>query len=307
MNKFKVFLLSVFVLLIFIPAGHGEMPSFETLKAVVRDIELPGDKFASLAIDMHMRLPGTPVHLFCRLRYQAEQNYSLHVFDGRDGTPVLIVSEQMALINDPFADTFSVIASSGVVFELQPQEGQYTANFAFNQPVDGQVKNKIRLDFTTMLFRLQENIEVKNASDGSILLSGATREKSRCLASISASATLPLKALSLFIEERDEPVIEFSLLEADASFSMPVFPLQELQKRGLAGEPVSLNGFLDTMSIMTSVIKGVFARAAIHDAEMRNQISQMLQLHEIDWEKLEKADLERGAILRELFPDGTVR
>ncbi len=305
MKKIWLAFLTILAVFVSFTAILADNPTPENVQAMIHDVELPGDSFATFALDMHMRLPATPVHLLCRLRYKAPRNFSLHVFDGRDSTPILVICDEMALINDPFAEKLSIIASSGVVFELQPQDGQYTANFAFNQPKEGKINNRISLDFKTMFSRLQENVIIQTASAGVFLFSASTKEKSRCRAELAASASFPLGALQLFVKEHAEPVLDFSMIKTDAEFAMPGFPLKELQKKSLVREPVFIDGVLDTMGIMTSVIKAVFARAAISDPEIREKVSQMFNLGDSDWQSLSSRDAERGRVLREIFQEKT--
>lgn len=286
--------------------AHG-FDTPESVRAMVRNINLPGDEFNALTVDMHMRLPETPVHLFCQLRYQTPGSYSLGVYDGNDNTPLLIVCDQLALINDPFAEKLSVIASAGVNFELVPQEKQYNAVFAFNMPVGGIINNRINLDFTTMFARLTKDTAVAAEASG-LVFSGATEENSRCTATLNASAALPLQALSLFIAGVDKPVLEFSRIECASVGGLPTFPLQKLQGSGMVAATVYPEGFIDTMMIMTSVIKAVFARAAIYQPEIRARVSEMLNLSGmVDWQSVRARDSERAGRLRELFPEGANR
>lgn len=275
---------------------------------MVKDIELPRDEMRSLAVDMHMRLPGMPVHIFCQLRYCASESYSLKVYDGNDGAPLLIVCDQLALINDPFAETLSLIASAGVVFELLPQAGRYTANFAFNMPVDGRVNNKVSFDFKTMFSRLTENVEVSSGSASTLVFSGMTKEKSRCCAIFNASAAMPLQSLSLFVEDTVNPVLEFSRIEVDnlSAEAFLAFPELELRKSGIAVVYMAPDGFLDTMSVMSSVVKAIIGRSAISKPEMREQVEKIL-LQKVDWNNISSRDIERSSLLRKLFPEDEVR
>ena len=277
-------------------------PRVEDAQALIGNINLPGDRFSSLAIDMLMRLPGTPVELLCQFRYQAPNRYSLQVFDGFDQTPVLLVTDAMALINDPFAEQLSVIASAGVLFELQPQEGRYNANFAFNMPGSGAIANRAVLDFKTMFARLQKDVNLELASNGSLIFSGTSNEDSRCQAELNASAAFPLQFVRVFTKDSPVPVLDFKLIRADESFVMPHFPATELKKSNLPVAAVDPRGVLDSMTVMSSVFKAVFARAAIRDAAIREEISRMLQLPGTDWNAAALRDTIRGETLRRLFP-----
>lgn len=273
------------------------------LEQLVKNVELPPDQLQSLALDMHLRLPESPAHLLCRLRFVASDGYSLQVFDARDEIPVLVIADQMAMINDPFAEKLTIIASSGVVFELQQQGEQVTANFSFNQPVDGVVKNRINLDFKKLFAQVDKDLRLQPAENGLLHFSGHTVRGNRCLASFNASAPMPLQSLQLFIAGAAEPVLEFSLLQADAAgYPVAEFPLAGLQQSGLAAAPTQLSGFFDTMGVMTSVLKAVFARAAIHEPAIREKVGDMLKLVSPDWEKMQKNDSLRREKLQELFP-----
>lgn len=273
------------------------------LDQLVKNVALPQEQLSSLALDMHLRLPESPVHLLCRLRFVASDSYSLQVFDARDETPIMIIADQMTMINDPFAEKLTIIASSGVVFELLQQGEQVTANFSFNQPVDGVIKNRIDLDFKKLFAQVDKDLQLQPAENGLLNFSGQTIRGNRCLASFNASAPLPLQSLQLFITETAEPVLEFSLLQAgSADYPVAAFPLAGLQQSGLAAAPAQLSGFLDTMGVMTSVLKAVFARAAIHEPAIREKVSDMLKLASPDWEKMQQNDSQRREKLRELFP-----
>lgn len=273
------------------------------LDRLVKNVVLPQDQLSSLALDMHLRLPESPVHLLCRLRFVASDSYSLQIFDARDETPVMVIADQMTMINDPFADKLTIIASSGVVFELLQQGEQVTANFSFNQPVEGVIKNRIDLDFKKLFAQVDKDLQLHTAENGLLNFSGQTVRGNRCLASFNASAPLPLQSLQLFITETAEPVLEFSLLQAgSADYPVAKFSLAGLQQSGLAAAPAQLSGFLDTMGVMTSVLKAVFARAAIHEPAIREKVGDMLKLVSPDWEKMQQNDIQRREKLRELFP-----
>lgn len=273
------------------------------LDRLVKNVVLPQDQLPSLALDMHLRLPESPVHLLCRLRFVASDSYSLQIFDARDETPVMVIADQMTMINDPFAEKLTIIASSGVVFELLQQGEQVTANFSFNQPDDGVIKNRVDLDFKKLFAQVDKDLQLQTAENGRLNFSGQTVRGNRCLASFNASAPLPLQSLQLFIAETAEPVLEFSLLQTgSADYPVAEFPLEGLQQSGLAAAPAHLNGFLDTMGVMTSVLKAVFARAAIHEPSIREKVGDMLKLVSPDWEKMQQNDSQRREKLRELFP-----
>ena len=273
------------------------------LERFVRNVAIPGNNYTSLALDMHLRLPESPVHLLCRLRFVASDSYSLQVFDARDETPVMVIADQMAMINDPFAEKLTIIASSGVVFELLQQGEQVNANFSFNQPVDGIVKNRIDLDFKKLFAQVDQDLQLQPAENGLHKFSGQTVRGNRCLAVFNASAPLPLQSLQLFMAEAAEPVLEFSLLQAGSKeYPVAEFPSEALQQSGMAAAPTNLNGFFDTMGVMTSVLKAVFARAAIHEPAIREKVGDMLKLVSPDWEKMQKNDSRRREKLRELFP-----
>lgn len=303
-QKITLFLLCIFSL--FVTHLKAESIPDDILK-MVKDIELPGGKIDSLLVDMHMRLPDTVAHLFCRLRYKAPESFSLQIFDGHDSTPLLIIIDQLALINDPFAEQLSVIASAGVTFDFVPTDKQYNAVFAFNTPVDGQVNNKIRLDFKTMFSRLSENFEINTGSGSKIIFSGMTKESSRCKGVFDTKATIPLHALSMFIEGSDVPVIEFSRIECEVSEPEPAFPLQQLQQLRLVTKPIKPEGFIDSIFAMNALLKAVFTRAAIYRPEIREKVSEMFSLKDFDWQSLTERDARRSEMLRELFPQGATQ
>ena len=276
-------------------------PSWESLMGLVKDIRLPGEKFKSLAVDMQMNLP-IPLKLSCFLRYQAPDQFCLQVFDGEDQTPVMIIKDKLALINDPLADDVSLIASAGVSFDFVPQGEQYNANFAFTTPTDGVSKNHVELDFTHLLQRVTANYNIQQLSPEQFLLSGTTEHNSSCSVQINTAAVFPLVKLGMFVDENPLAVLNFSRIEADSEVAAAdfAFPLQQLNDSGLKISRSEPQGMVDTMLIVSTVIKAVFARSAIRNPEFREQIEGMIQ-SSIDWEGIAEKDSQRSTVLRSIF------
>lgn len=315
--RFKVFpammVLIVSLLLSVAPelAAQGEMkpeiPAWSELSRMVKDIRLPGDSLKSIAVDMHMNLP-LPLKLSCFLRYHAPASYSLQIFDGDDQTPVLIICENIALVNDPMADDISLIASAGVTFEFVPRNEQYNANFAFNTPVDGKINDRIELDFVSLFSRITADQAVQKISPHQFMLSGTTEQNSSFSAEINTQEAFPLKKLSMFVAENPVAVLSFPRIDVDAAVAERdfVFPLQQLNDSGLQIKQSSPQGIIDTMVVVTTVIKAVFARSAIRNPDCRQQVEAMLKTT-FDWQGLTAKDAARSAILRKIFPEPTPR
>ncbi len=276
-------------------------PTWQELTGLVKDIRLPGDQLKSLAVDMHMNLP-LPLKISCLLRYQAPDQYSLRVFDGEDRTPIMFIADNLAFINDPLADDLSLIASAGVSFELVPQNEQYNANFAFNTPVDGAIKNRVELDFIDLFARVSRNMQVQPLSEHKFQLTGSSEQNSSCSADIDTMAVFPLTRLSMFVPENPEPVLALSLIEADGKIAADYFsfPLQKLTASGLPINRSTPQGIVDTVLVVSTVIKAVFARSAIRNPQCRDQIEAMLRTS-VNWQALAEKDALRSAALRKIF------
>lgn len=273
----------------------------EEIREKIRDIRLPGDKMQTLAFDMRMTLP-LPLDLICFLRYEAPENYSLKVFDTVDKTPIMIIAGNMAMINDPLADQISLVASCGVTFELLPADDQYNANFAFTTPSDGKITNRVELDFKTLFSRVSKDLKLEKRPDGRMCFSGTSEQNSVCHALIDLQNDFILKALSMSVAENPVPVLRFTKIELDqpvASESF-VFPMAALEASGLKFSISQPQGIIDTMLVVTTVIKAVFARTAIKRPQAREKIEAMLQTT-LDWQSMESNDTARSAQLREIF------
>jgi hypothetical protein len=267
---------------------------------LVRNLNLPDEKITSLAVDMQMSLP-LPLDIVCHLRYCAPDRYSLKVFDSFDDTPVLIVCNNTAMINDPLAEDVSIIASSGVVFEFVPQEGQYNANFAFNAPEDGQIKNRVEIDLTSLFARLEKNLTVVNTSE-SLIISGTSQQNSSCSAEIRPNEFFVVKTLKLFSDNNPKPVLNF----ADIAVNGPIndedfgFPWPRLKESQIKITRLENSGIFDVAMVLPTILRAVFARAAIRNPECRNQIEAMLGTS-IDWKILGEKDQIKAQRLKGIF------
>lgn len=275
--------------------------TWQELTGLIKDIRLPGDQLKSLAVDMHMNLP-LPLKISCFLRYQAPDKYSLQVFDGEDQTPIMIIADNLAFINDPLADDLSLIASAGVAFELIPQNEQYNANFAFNTPVDGSIKNRVELDFINLFARVSRNMQVQTLSENKFQLTGSSEQNSSCSADIDPAAAFPLTRLCMFVPENPEPVLTLSRIETDGNIAAEnfAFPLQKLIDSGLPITRSTPQGIVDTVLVVSTVIKAVFARSAIRNPHCREQIEAMLKTS-VNWQDLAEKDALCSAALRKIF------
>lgn len=271
------------------------------VRGMVRNLKLPQDKLSSLALDMSMNLP-IPMKINIQLRYSHDDKYTLQVFDGFDQTPILVVAGRKAMINDPMADSISLIASAGVAFELVPQGDNYNANFAFNMPVDGKINNRVELDFTSLFSRVAIDVIATYTADGKILFSGKTEQKSSCRASFVASRSFPLNSLSLFVPGQEEAVIEFPLIDVGSVIDEDVFtfPSKRLADSGVKFVELKPDGMVDTMMVVASVMRAIFSRAAIRNVSLRAEIEKNL-MYAPDWEKHKKNDLEKSKLLKKVF------
>lgn len=273
----------------------------EEVREKIRDIRLPGDKMNTLAFDMRMTLP-LPLDLICFLRYEAPENYSLKVFDAVDKTPIMIIAESMAMINDPMAEQVDLIASCGVTFELKPANDQYNANFAFTTPSDGKITNRVELDFKTLFSRVVKDLKLEKKSDGQMVFSGTSEQNSTCQAVVDLRQNFILKTLGISVPENPIPVLRFTKIELDLPVSADSFnfPMRALEASDLKFSISRPQGMIDTMLIVTTVIKAVFARTAIRNPQAREQIEAMLKTS-LDWKSMEERDAVRSEKLRKIF------
>jgi len=299
MKKTLLFVMGLIFMLAAV--AQAQTPSAEDIIKLIRDIRMPQDNLGSLAFDMRMNLP-MPLNILCQVRYHAPDCYSLHVFDDHDQTPVLIIIDQKALINDPMAESLTLVASAGVAFDLVPRGEEYNAQFAFNMPTDGKISNRVELDFKTMFARVTENVSVESASAGSVIFSGATSKKSRCAAVLAPDEKFPLRQARLYIEDEPLPILEINDIRVDAASqtAATLFPMTELAASGVKYSQVEPQGMIDTALVATSVIKAVFARSAIRNQQLREKIEEMIG-QRVDWASIEVSDAERSEKLRKIF------
>jgi len=299
MKKTLLFVMGLIIMLAGV--AQAQTPSAEEVLKLIRDIRLPQDNLSSLAFDMRMNLP-MPLNILCQVRYHAPDSYSLHVFDDHDQTPVLIIIDQKALINDPMAGTLTLIASAGVAFDLVPRGEEYNAQFAFNMPTDGKISNRVELDFKTMFARVTENISVEKASAGAIIFSGTTSQKSRCVATLAPDEKFALHYARLYIENEPLPILEINDIRVDAASqtAVTIFPMTDLNASGVKYSQIEPQGMIDTALVATSVIKAVFARSAIRNQPLREKIEEMVG-QRVNWTTIEAVDSERSEKLRQIF------
>jgi hypothetical protein len=297
----KTLLLVMGLIIMLAGIAQAQTPSAEEILKLIRDIRLPQDSLSSLAFDMRMNLP-MPLNILCQVRYHAPDQYSLHVFDDHDQTPVLIIIGHNALINDPLAISLTLIASAGVAFDLVPRGDEYNAQFAFNMPSDGTINNRIELDFKSMFARVTENVSIENASDGEVIFSGTTSKKSRCVAVLAPDEKFALRHDRLYIENEPLAILEINDIKVDVA-SQPaavLFPMTQLDDSGIKYSRIEPQGMIDTAMVAASVLKAVFIRSAIRNQSLRGQIEEMTG-QKIDWQMIEAFDAARSEQLRRIF------
>jgi hypothetical protein len=279
----------------------SELPSVKDIISKVKNINLPGAKMKSFALDLNMDLP-MPLNILCQIRYQAPASFSLHVFDSFDLTPIMIVANQKAVIYDPMNGSVSLLQKAGAVFELKPQGDQYTANFAFNAPVDGKVNNSFFLNFETLFQRVEKNVQVKKQKSGKIYFSGLTAKDSKCTAVYKKADYVPFSEINIFVNEIKTPVLKFSKIEIDEKTDKNWFQLdvKKLKACGIKIYELKEVGMLDVVAIASSIMKSVFARSAFRQKELREKIEQMIgQIP--NWEKIAEFDKQNSQKLKKVF------
>jgi len=297
----KTLLLVMVLIAALTGTAQAQAPSAEEIVKLIRDIRLPQDNLSSLAFDMRMNLP-MPLNILCQVRYHAPDHYSLHVFDDHDQTPVLIIIGQKAMINDPLAESLTLVASAGVAFDFVPRGEEYNAQFAFNMPVDGKVNNHVELDFQTMFARITENVSVEIASAAAIIFSGTTSQKSRCVATLAPDEKFALRQARIYIENEPLPILEINDIRVNVASqaAATLFPMTELEASNIKYSLVEPQGMIDTALVASSVIKAVFARSAIRNQQLREKIEEMTG-QRVDWSAIEVVDTLRSEKLRQIF------
>lgn len=266
----------------------------------IKNVQLPGDNYHSFAFDMKMT--PAPVQLFIQIRYRAPNDYAMNVFDGADMTPLLIVRDQKAIINDPLQEKVSLIASAGVAFDLSQQGEQFNANFAVNLPGEGQVSNRISMDFNALFAKVTRELKEKSDAPGTLELSGKTTRKNSCHAIFRPADDFPLQQLQISVENATEPILVFSNIAANGKIPADVFsfPLQQMKEAGVDFIEVPANSMFDSMMIVSSVMKALFTRAALRSPDLRHEIETNFKLKP-DWSAIEHLDGNRTPKLQRVF------
>jgi hypothetical protein len=275
--------------------------SVKDIISKVKNINLPGAKMKTFALDLNMDLP-MPLNILCQIRYQAPASFSLHVFDSFDLTPIMIVSDQKAAIYDPMNGSVSLLQKSGAVFDLKPQGEQYTANFAFNAPVDGKINNNFFLNFETLFQRVEKEVQVKKEKSGKIYFSGLTARGNKCTAIYKEASYIPFSEISIFVKDIENPVLKFSKIKVDEKTdkSWFRFDAKKLKNCGIKIYELKEVGMLDVVSIAASIMKSVFARSAFRQKDLRQKIEQMIG-QAPDWDKIAEFDKQNSQKLKKVF------
>ncbi len=301
MNKFVLLLLSLFICFnLTATAKTGESPNAEVEK-MLQNVSLPGDPIESLVLDMRMNLP-LPMTVVVQLRYQAPDQYALNVFDGSDLMPMMVIRGTRAMINDPLAEAISLIASAGVAFDLSHQGEQLNANFAFNLPTDGAIKNKVNLDFKNIFSKITLNCSLEKVGEADLLFRGETERKSSCIAGFSTQQSFQLRSLQMFVEGSLQPILEFPIISTQMKPGAEcfVFPETALKETGISAANIEPDGMIDTMMVVASVMKAVFLRAAVKNPAIRADLEKNFNISP-DWPKIEAQDKQRSQLLKKVF------
>ncbi|MFZ5950995.1 MAG: hypothetical protein ACOYXC_09840 [Candidatus Rifleibacteriota bacterium] len=301
MNKIFLLILPLFIFLNLAAMAQTEESPTAEVEKMLQNVALPGDAIESLILDMRMNLP-LPMTVMVQLRYQAPVHYSLNVFDGSDLTPMMIIRGTRAMINDPLAEAISLIASAGVAFDLSHQGEDLNANFAFNLPTDGAVKNRVNLDFKTIFSKITKNCTLEKVSEDELLFRGETERKSSCIASFLTQQSFPLHSLQMFVEGSSQPILEFPLISTliPPGAECFAFPETALKETGISAANLEPVGMIDTMMVVASVMKAIFLRAAVKNPAIRTDLEKNFNISP-DWPKIEAQDKQRSELLKKVF------
>lgn len=282
--------------------AKDKLPSSELLKGWAKSIQIPGSSFKTFSADITMNLP-LPLKLLCQIRYEANNNYSLRVFDMSDKTPFLIVSDKKGIIYNPTNGKVTLVSSGGAFFELVPNGKDFNANFAINLPVDGKAKDKFVLDFDSMFKRIVDNIEVvPGNSSQTFILKGDTQQKGWAKAYFDIKNIYKLTRIEAAPEGSTKPFLIIDKIKANEKLEKHAFSFPEamLKKSGLEIDKISGEGFMDTVSLFSAIMKMMFTRVAINNKEVRESIEKMLHIKP-DWDKMSIVDAKSSRILRGIF------
>jgi hypothetical protein len=301
MNRF---LLLGTILLLILPGFTANAENKENMvdlaESLVKNIERINDASGSLKIDMQMNLP-LPMRVLAQIRCNNNQ-YGLFVFDGFDHTPILIVTEETAMINDPLNEGVLLVSPAGITFETGPQNEQYNAYFSFTTPDKGKIINRINMDLVSLFARIEKDKTAYKNKEGLIVYQGKSKRNSSCKAVFKPEAPLAMQSLEINLPDEKEPIMSFPSIQTNIKNDPTIFnfPLAKLENSGLKVTRAKPEGFVDKMSIMANIMRALFVRVAIRNEKLRNEICKNFNLNP-NWEQININDRTRSEILKNIF------
>lgn len=258
--------------------------------------------FSSLVVESSY-FGGPDAVVNFRLLFQGPESYAFFMLDGFDGTPLLVVAQENALLYDPMKDHLLHTGNTGVLFRVGFEKDQFVLNGAFQQGTRASkpvIRNTVVIDLPAILDQMRIDLRSEQSPQGDYVLSGHTVRQGYCEAHIDPAAAVPLTRMAIYPRGHRTPIFAFNRIEANTHIdgSRLAFPMDRLRASGLPVREM-LPGEIENAD-MSHVAKAIFLRSALRHPERRGEVVQM-GFRDVPWSTMRERDPRVSSALRELF------
>jgi len=272
----------------------------EPLIALAPKLSL-GDPQAK-SLDVQMVLSAGATRLQIRALYEAPDRHAMYVGDARDGTPIGVVNDSIAIFYDPVDGALRVADGKTGELRCQQVEDKLNLKFGFNKP-----EQAWALDVDLVSVLKAERADAIELGHGLMGLRQRGRKGGILYCVIDprspnpylrAELQAPDGAQAIVLDPilRDAPIDPMAFELPDREALAKTFTVKELDSKNIFG---GLGG-------MQALTRLIMLRVAAGDPEEEKKLEKSLATR-VDWKVVRENDQKLGPQVRALFPFATAQ
>ena len=244
---------------------------------------------------------SAPSWMNFRVLYREPDRYYCLWSDADDGTPIMLISNQTALIYDPQDGIIIIIKKINPFLALRNINDEIKYNFGYRDDKD--TAPEIVLDIKSLFSVTSINKNVDRIDADTFRLTYTTQKESRLTAWINRAKSCPFERVEITHKGDKKPILAIEKIEVDLEipeerFSFPsisrlesIMPVKDLQPN---------DSYIAKFGVGARCARTAYIRQMANHPELRDAI-KIPGVVEIDWEKVRENDRKFAKPLRELL------
>jgi hypothetical protein len=231
-------------------------------------------------------------HLTFRAIYQAPDQYAFSMYDGKDGTPLVIAADNKVFVYDPIRP--AVLYFSGVKPKFMVCQEEERFQFKFGMDTKS---GEVTCDIKSFLLGPRKGSAIAKDADGTYWLTLTTLRGNFCVATFDASRPSACTKLDLVKQGDEQPFLSIDKISIDGEIPVKhfTFPSKDQLSSKVKVQELLIDGYLTYSQAVALVLRAATVRSAVHDPKLRDAIK------EIDWDQVKENDKTYSKALRELL------